>query len=148
MEINHNCHKFILINPTKFAFEQQPIVSWAFQKIVNQIGEKKKMGQYKDILSINYFRFMKINDCTNCFVELHSHTWDFFYLQGSKCSYAQRSKLVLENNVPSWPNARKLHKKKMTMVMNIMFVVFIMSLLQENIKQTIATHFLLLQKKH
>lgn len=30
--------------------------------------------------------------------------------------------------------------------MNIVLVVFIVSLLQENIKQTIATHFLLLQK--
>jgi hypothetical protein len=39
-------------------------------------------------------------------------------------------------------------KNKMTMVMSIMFVVFIVSLLQENIKQTIAIHFLLLQKKH
>jgi hypothetical protein len=38
--------------------------------------------------------------------------------------------------------------KKMTMVMSITFVIFIVSLLQENIKQTIATHFLLLQKKH
>jgi len=106
------------------------------------------MGRYKDILSMNYLKFMQINDCTNCFVELHSHTRDFFYLQGSECSNAQRSKLVPEKNVPSWPNARKLHKKKMTMVMSIMFVLFIVSLLQENIKQTIAPHFLLLQKKH
>ncbi len=35
----------------------------------------------------------------------------YFCLQGSECSNAQRSKLVLEKNVPSWPNARKLHKK-------------------------------------
>ncbi len=38
--------------------------------------------------------------------------------------------------------------KKMTMVMSIMFVVFIVFLFQENTQQTIATHFLLLQKKH
>lgn len=71
---------------------------------------------------------------------------EIFYLQGSKCSNVQRSKLVPEKNVPSWHNAKKL-QKKLTMVMSIMFIVFIVSWLQENIKQAIATHFLLLQKK-
>ncbi len=88
-----------------------PLLSWAFQKTVNQIREKNKLGRYKDILSMKCFRFMQINDCTSCFVELHSHTQDFFYLQGSECSNAQRSKLVPKKIVPSWPNARKLHKK-------------------------------------
>jgi hypothetical protein len=27
---------------------------------------------------MNYLGFMQINDCTNCFVELHSHMRDFF----------------------------------------------------------------------
>jgi hypothetical protein len=61
---------------------------------------------------MKYIRFMQINDCNNCFVELHSHMKDFFYLQGSKCSNTQRSKLVPKKIVPSWPNARKFHPKK------------------------------------
>ncbi len=61
---------------------------------------------------MKYIGFMQINDCNNCFVELHSHMKDFFYLQGSECSNTQRSKLVPKKIVPSWPNARKFHPKK------------------------------------
>jgi hypothetical protein len=44
MEINHNCHKFILINPTKFAFEQQPIVIMGILKSCKPNKGKEKNG--------------------------------------------------------------------------------------------------------
>jgi hypothetical protein len=44
MKINHNHHKFILISPTKFAFEQQTIVIMGISKNFKPNKEKENNG--------------------------------------------------------------------------------------------------------
>jgi hypothetical protein len=90
---------------------------------------------------------MQINDCINCFVELHSHMQDFFTCKEASVAMLKGQNLSLRKKCALLTQCKKTPPKKMAMVMSIMFVVFIVSLLQENIKQTIATRFLFLQNK-
>ncbi len=122
-----------------------PSLSWAFQKTINQIREKKRVN-------IRTYYPWNISDLCKSMIAIivllnFTPIWKIFFtckeanvviLKGQNLSPKKLCPLDLmqENST----------QKKMTMVVNIMFVVFIVSLLQENIKQTIATHFLFLQK--
>ncbi len=129
MEINHNCHKFILINPTKFAFEQQPIVIMGIPK-----NYKPNKGKKKWVNIRTYYPWNILDLCKSmiAIIVLLNFTpvWKiFFTCKEANVAILKGQNLSPKKLCPLDLMQENSTQKKMTMVVNIVFVVFIVSLL-------------------